>query len=361
MHILRAWRLAGKTILLIDPAHKKGNDRTWCFWEKHDGVFEEAVRQRYSSLWFHGGGYSALSDISPYEYKMIRSADFYRHCFKVIDYNASVRHMYGRVERCHSDKSGTYVVVDGEQIRGDFIFNSVPFEEPQGGPNRYYLKQHFLGWFVKTEAPSFDPKSATLMDFRVSQEKGPTFVYVMPMSEREALIEYTIFSKEVAEEQDYQAGLVRYCGETLGLRNYTISETEKGVIPMTNFRFEKRRHNIVNIGAAGGLTKASTGYTFRFIQRHSERIVRALVDTGKPFLREPPFAQRFNWYDSTLLNILYNDRLSGEEIFSTIMKNNKMSDVLTFLDNASNPLLEWKIIRHLPRKTFLNAALRQLF
>jgi lycopene beta-cyclase len=58
------------------------------------------------------------------------------------------------------------------------------------------LLQHFEGWVIKTKKPSFNSKIGTLMDFRLNQEHGTTFMYVLPTSAKEALVEYTLFSKK---------------------------------------------------------------------------------------------------------------------------------------------------------------------
>lgn len=37
--LLQSPSLQYKSILVIDQAQKKNNDRTWCFWEKTPGLF----------------------------------------------------------------------------------------------------------------------------------------------------------------------------------------------------------------------------------------------------------------------------------------------------------------------------------
>jgi lycopene beta-cyclase len=88
---------------------------------------------------------------------------------------------------------------------------------------------------------------------------------------------------------------------------------------MTNFSFAVGDGNIINIGTAGGQTKGSSGYTFKFIQKSSQAIVRALIDNRHPadYISK---AERFNFYDSVLLNILYNKQLGGDYIFSELFK-----------------------------------------
>ena len=94
------------------------------------------------------------------------------------------------------------------------------------------------------------------MDFRVHQDHGTTFAYVLPFNETKALVEYTLFTKTLLEQEQYDAGLKNYLTEILKLENYTVSHTEFGVIPMTNRKFEFQNNGVLNIGTAGGQTKA---------------------------------------------------------------------------------------------------------
>ncbi|MCR6722518.1 MAG: lycopene cyclase family protein [Chitinophagaceae bacterium] len=39
-------------ITLIDKDRKENNDRTWCFWEKQEGYFENVVYRKWKQLDF---------------------------------------------------------------------------------------------------------------------------------------------------------------------------------------------------------------------------------------------------------------------------------------------------------------------
>ncbi|MEJ0032900.1 MAG: lycopene cyclase family protein [Bacteroidota bacterium] len=45
------------------------------------------------------------------------------------------------------------------------------------------------------------------MDFRPSQEHGATFAYVLPFSENSALVEYTLFTKDLLNPEEYNEAL----------------------------------------------------------------------------------------------------------------------------------------------------------
>jgi hypothetical protein len=48
-------------------------------------AFDEIVRQKWNGVWFHGSrNFSQFLPIDEYQYKLIRSADFYQFIYKAI-------------------------------------------------------------------------------------------------------------------------------------------------------------------------------------------------------------------------------------------------------------------------------------
>lgn len=358
MHMIDSGAFRDKKILLIDKDRKQNNDRTWCFWEKGPGLFESIVHHQWPELLFFEKSFSGPLDIAPYTYKMIRGLDFYRYCFEVIAAQPNIELVFGEVEWMRSSKEGGVVCVGGQQISGNYVFNSILKEQPQLSPKQFWLLQHFKGWIIETDEDRFQPQQATLMDFRIDQSRGTAFCYVMPFLKRRALVEYTLFTAQLLKEEEYAQGLRNYIQQQLGISRYQIMEEEFGVIPMTNYSFSRGEGNIVNIGTMGGRTKASSGYTFQFIQKHSKAIVAALIQTGQPFA--PGEKHRFAFYDSVLLHILYHNTLPGSEIFSRLFARNKAAQVLKFLDNETSLAEEIRIIATLPTLPFSKAALKQI-
>lgn len=357
MHLMQQPSLLQKKILLVDKAEKIHNDRTWCFWEKGNGFFENIVYRQWEELQFSSDTFSGTLSIAPYHYKMIRGLDFYRYCLEALKKYPSITFHQGNVSQLFSSEK-TGIIVDGKEFTADYVFSSILPAKPALQKKDVWLLQHFKGWQIETEKPVFNEKKATLMDFRISQKKGTAFCYVLPYSSSEALVEYTLFTPSLLQAEEYDAELKTYISAFLKIENYTIRETEFGVIPMTNHRFPRQHNNIINIGTAGGQTKGSSGYTFYFIQQHCQKIVESLVNHGHPFVAATP--GRFHFYDSVLLQVLNQDFLPGKDIFATMFRKNKPQDVLAFLNNASTLATELKIISTLPTLPFLKAAMRQL-
>lgn len=358
MRLISSGLISGKRVLLIDRDEKTRNDRTWCFWEKGEGFFEPVVYRNWKSIGFFSNDYNAQMEIAPYCYKMIRGADFYQYCFNEFNKHPNIEFITGEVNFINSGNS-FQLYLDNSIIdtSGSIVFNSIYEPSPRTAKTLHVL-QHFKGWLIKSAIDVFDPGKATMMDFRVHQRHGTSFVYVLPFNKREALVEYTLFTPSLLKPEQYDNELKNYLSDFLGITDYSIKDEEFGIIPMTNEKFHFRK-NGWQIGTAGGQTKASSGYTFQFIQKQSQAIVDCLL-AGKPLESIPSTPGRFRFYDNTLLYILYHGKLPGDKIFSRLFKKNKPQQVLRFLDNESSLAEELKIISTLPTWPFLKAALKQL-
>lgn len=357
MQMIASGKISDKKVLLIDKDPKQANDRTWCFWQKEESLFEEIISKKWDQVWFHGQEFSQQLNLAPYQYKMIRGIDFYEYCFNTIKQHKNFEVCFENIDRIFSEES-TGIEINGETIYADYIFNSILFEKPKLEKGELWLLQHFKGWIIETEENVFDENSATLMDFRIDQSLGTAFCYVLPFNSKQALVEYTLFSSNLLEQDQYEAGLRSYINKALNISSFRILEKEFGVIPMTNFKFPTHHNNIINIGTAGGQTKGSSGYTFNFIQKHSKAIVDSLIAKGNPFVQASP--KRFNYYDGVLLNVLNDGAVTGKRIFTDLFKKNPVQKVLKFLDNETSVAEELSIISSLPTMPFLKSGIRQI-
>jgi len=358
VQLSRAGLTKGKKILLIDREAKTRNDRTWCFWETAPGPFESLVFRQWDQAWFHAEGFSKLLELRPYRYKMIRGIDFFEQGMDEVRRDPAFEIVQEPVLSVGTDGGSAYCRTKADTYRAPFLFNSILFGKPQLARGEYYLLQHFKGWVIRADKPVFSVDEPVLMDFRPSQDRGTSFVYLMPFSAHEALVEYTLFTAELLRDEEYDEGLRDYIRNQLGLERWEVVDEEFGVIPMTNHQFRRRSGAVLNIGTAGGRTKASSGYTFRFIQKDTMDIIRSLRDTGGPF-RLYGEQRRFHWYDSVLLNILQGNRLRGDEVFRDLFRNNKPGRILKFLDNETAIREELSILASLPQVPFMMAGIEE--
>ena len=351
---------ANKQILLIDKDVKQSNDRTWCFWETGPGLFEPIVYHHWQQLDFYSNTFSIRFDIAPYSYKMIRGIDFYNYVLKHAGQFTNVHFIQEQVTNISNQNDTALVSTSGNEYTADYVFNSIIFQ-PQLLQAPGSLLQHFKGWLIETPTPVFNESIATFMDFRVKSTPSNTFVYVLPVSNNRALVEYTVFSPALLDKAAYDTGLKQYIQQYLKLPSYEVMDEEFGVIPMSTYTFSKGEGRMVNIGTAGGQTKSSSGYTFAFIQKQAAAIVQLLMQAQTPHVNETLFDKRFRLYDETLLNILYHQKSYASDVFSDLFKKNKPQQVLKFLDNETTLAEELRIMNTVPKNIFIPAALRQLF
>lgn len=359
---------ASKKILVIDADAKQQNDRTWCFWETQPDLFESIVHHQWKKLDFYSNHFSSELSIEPYTYKMIRGIDFYNYVKSNVSESPNIEWRNATVNKLvdttfeivATNEIAGIELADGEIIYADYVFSSILFEPIKAASTEYHFLQHFKGWEIKTARDCFDSSKAVFMDFRVSQEYGTTFMYVLPTSANTALVEYTLFTEQLIEDAAYDKALKKYIGEKLQINDYEILHEEKGLIPMTTKKFPYSKGGNIYIGIAGGQAKASSGYAFKFIQKRTAALIAAIKNRQNLSFGKTMNDLKGHFYDAVLLNVLHNQKMPGDEIFAGIFKGNKASKVLAFLDNESSLLTDLKIMSSVPTGIFLPAAFQEM-
>jgi lycopene beta-cyclase len=352
-----------KKILVIDQFQKNQNDRTWCFWEREIGPFEQLVCKQWNSLRFFSPSVTREFALKEYSYKMIQSGDFYKHVLDFVGSFDNVEFLVEKIEEIGDNGNNAFIKTVNNIYKAEFVFNSTPLFHPVMSEENTLL-QHFMGWFIQSDQPAFDAEVGTLMDFTVSQSYGTTFMYMLPTSENEALVEYTLFSEKVLDKSTYEVALRQYIDEKLKLDNYKILHREFGVIPMSKAKFPRfvgDKKHIINIGTAGGHTKASSGYTFQFVQGQVGKIVDALKKGESPLVPLSWRDEMFQWYDMTLLDVLLDKKIEGEKLFSLLFKANDPERILAFLANESGFWEEFKIRNSVPFWPFFTSGMKEIY
>lgn len=361
-HVLQHDVLKTKKILVVDPMKKKDNDRTWCFWEKQQGPFESIVCHQWKTLRFFSHDVEREFEMENYRYKMIQSGDLYQLTQEHACGFPNVVFIHEKIFDIVEKDNLAIVKTDVKEYAADYVFNSTGLFHPEMNEQNTLL-QHFTGWYIKTAKPAFNSSIATLMDFRLNQKHGTTFMYVLPTKDNEALVEYTLFSEKVLKPEEYERELRRYIREDLKVEDYEITHTEFGVIPMSKAgfnRYQGKNNRIINIGTAGGFTKPSTGYTFQFVQKHLEEVAICLKNNQSPAIKPTWTDKKFLWYDLTLLDVLMTGSLTGEKIFTSLFKKVKPERILAFLANDSGFWEEFKIRNAVPVIPFFLSGMKQL-
>lgn len=348
-----------KTILLIDTDPKKTNDRTWCFWDENK-LFESIVSKKWDKALFADSKSQKTLNLEPYQYKMIKGLDFYKLVFDAISKNPNIQFVNQKVLDFQELGNNCVVKTDAETFTCNKIFNSILNADLVKTQSKYpLLQQHFIGWSIKSKESVFNPDCATFMDFSINQKGNTRFMYVLPTSENEALIEYTLFSKDLLSKEEYETEIESYI-QKLGISEYEIIEKEQGNIPMTSYKFwENNSRNIINIGSAGGWTKASTGYTFKNTSKKSKALVKFLLTKNN--FRNFHKQDKFWYYDVLFLDVLSRRNDLGHEVFSSLFKKGNPTLIFKFLDEETTFSEDLEVIWKCPKVLFVKSLLMRIF
>ncbi|EST25043.1 hypothetical protein N566_24715 [Streptomycetaceae bacterium MP113-05] len=350
------------TVVLIETprARLRPPDRTWCYWSREPDELEAYTAASWGRIRVHGpSGRLVDSGIAPLRYRMIRSADYAREVGARLDVCERVIRLDATVTAVEDRPGGAVVRAVGpdgvaREVHVRWVFDTRPHPLPNA---RSVLLQHFRGWFVRTVHPAFEPGAAVLMDLRTAQpERGLSFGYVLPFTSRSALVEYTEFSARPLSGAGYEAALHHYTRGVLRLGGFEVEAVEQGAIPMTDGCFSRRTGaSVFRIGASGGATRPSTGYTFAAAQRQVRAVADALF-AGRTPLPPPAYSRRSRAMDAVLLRALDAGRLDGAAFFERLFTRNEAGRLLRFLDGDTTPLEDLRIGASAPVAPMLRSA-----
>jgi len=326
----------GIEVVVHEAAAEPPSARTFCGFEVEGHPFEAAVGHRWSRVAVARRGGTIERALT-------------EHPYAKIDGRAFVDEALRQLEGAGATLRFEAPVSDVRTLDASHVFDSRPIRS-EGA-----LLQQFVGRFVRTEAPRFDPDRAMLMDFRVDQSRGVHFLYVLPTSETEALVEDTYFSRQPLDAAIFEGTLGRAL-EPLG--PLEVLASEEGTIPMSTERPPPAPPRVTRIGVAGGVAKPSTGYAFLFAQRHARAIADALSRGEKPpaTVRRP----RDRFLDEIFLARIEAEPAEAYQLFVRLFENMEGDRLARFLSECARPSDLLQVVTALPMGPFTGEALRTL-
>lgn len=337
-------------ILLLEKAGSFPK-RTWCMWAKKKHTYDHLVTKRWKKLRFAGPNRSIVHDLGEWEYQYIAGKDFFDYHHQQISSDPRIEIRQETFLNQKPVSGGSVVKTDHGVYRTSKIYNSLPVKGVKG-KSRHHLLQHFRGWFVKMEQPVFDPDVVTLMDFSIQTNlPGTQFTYVLPFSETEALVEFTVVSKDTFPRARYDQCVAEYLDRNCESA-YEVMDTEEGAIPMTDFQFPlETAAGMVSIGGRAGRVKPTTGYAFNRIMEDTQALVNG---------KRSHSPARFRFYDRLLLRILNRWPKRFPEVMESLFLHQPISRIFRFLDERSHLGEEVNIFRKLPIRLFLTSLSHEI-
>jgi lycopene beta-cyclase len=355
-HLLES-SLKDSQILIIDPNQGEIPNKTWCYWSKEAlPIHPQSARFSWNSFYLKDAAQQLTKPLKELSYHHLNSHDFYAHVLEKIRQFPNVHFL--KEEVVALTPTGTEIQVtthSAESYSASFVFDS---RVESSDSDQSILKQVFIGIRIKVSEPLFDPKKWGLMDFETRSSNGFDFIYTLPFSTHEALIEYTAYTTEERSEEELLKELQEFLNQKYGSIAYDIQFQESGKIPMSTrnfFNSVSPRH--IPIGTAAGWTKPSTGYTFAPIQENCAAIVANLERNELTSLHFPR-KSRFVFYDNILLTIAHRwpKRLPG--LFLNLFSSSRPELVFRFLSEKTTFSEEIRLLSGLKFGIFLKGLLR---
>ena len=347
----------GKKIAIIDSDFSMPV-KTWCFWEKGKGKWDDLLTKSWNKGKFISSEENIDLQLSAYTYKMIKAKDYHQKLQDEIEESADIEFITDEIRKIDP------VTMKAKGLKKSY--GATHFFDSRVDPSYLESKkhttifQHFKGWEVETEKPVFTPDSFTMMDYRIKYPDATAFTYILPFTEKKALVEYTFFSPFLTEDKVYDEMLQQYFEKILKTKDFQIKSTETGVIPMTDFPFDKANtEQITKIGTGGGWVKPSTGYSFKNTEKRIGKIIENIKSGKLP--GENLINNKFRKYDAIFLDVLAQNNQKGEEIFTKFYKKNSPQDIFRYLDEETSVSEDLKIMLSLYSFDFVTSFFRKTF
>lgn len=378
---LAASRFQHLRVVVLEPRTQYVRDRTWCYWadgnptfnesnvKPHSHPFQTSVAMRWPSWEVMCGAagtrsYEAITKTGHHCYEMIPADRFYDDAKRLIESAAHVKIMKGvTIVNAVSKAENVELDTNIGKVHAGLVFDS----RPPTTLSKTAWVQRFQGFELETDTPIFDVNRATLMDFSITADADSKagrvhFIYVLPLSDRRALVEDTWFApvEDECDDVDYQAQIKAYLKRRFGLERYDILHHEQGALPMDpELKPAKSSGRIIKIGAGGGMARASSGYAFFETQRACDAIAEKL--SAQKMLPAEFQLPRWRgdvsyWMDAVFLRVLKEYPSLAPKIFFDLFAKVPPDALARFLSGVATPLDVARVVSACPKIPFLKAA-----
>ena len=340
----RAEQLSAKSVTLYLKEEARAS-HSWGFWEMpwlSDALLNKRAKWNNWQIITEEGTVNHYS--LNHAYHTLRSDDWFNWCQHKFQLANTITEII-KIPVTNTDKN--QIITSQHRRAFDCIYDSRP---PKTDKNIFL--QHFKGIEIKTTNPVFNPRVATLMDFRVSQENGIHFMYVLGYDAFTALVESTFFSTAPHHEEIYDTAITNYLKRFYDLDKFEIINSEIGVIPMGEVKPFDSNPFLYKIGSNAGAIRPSSGYAFSFIQK---QILHFLNNKIMPLT---PHKKYDLWMDKVFLEVIKSSPKIAPSLFFNLAKALNGDSFARFLSGEAKIWDYILVISSMPKWLFLKHAFK---
>ena len=313
--LMVAWRCLDVhpdlNVIIIDSADKIAGDHTWsfnlpdiaehlrdcigpfiaCQWDDYDVKFPK--RERTLGISYCTG-----------------NSDTLRKC--VQPHIDSGRLQLQLNETVTDLSAKTVALQSGELLTAKCVLDARGFK---ANDDVYLGYQKFVGHVIKTPTPH-GVKRPIIMDATVEQLGGYRFVYCLPYSETEMLVEDTYYTDGAElRSQEVDARIKDYIRDNLAIDSYEVIRREKGILPITlavdeayGTSLDGEQTDAVKLGMTGGYYHAVTGYSLPEAVKSAnvvcDMIAQNSPDFGAAVLHEMAHHRTDHYHEENFMRLL---------------------------------------------------------
>lgn len=356
-----------RRVMLVEPHPGVLRRSGWAYWSRGADLFDPAASSVFDRLRIRTSDEERTLLMDDYRYRVVAGVDLQCAAEAYVAGAPGFRFVRGHVRTVTNDADGVVVTfdpADGPEtravtVRADWAFDSAgvsgSFRRPPSA------RMEFQGLRVTSKTDDFDVTTPTLMDFRVAQDDGPAFCYVLPTSPRSALVESAQFlpASSVPQVQDTSTALRDYLRERLSITGFRVNGSETGSLALSVAPVPRPRGRVIGIGIPAGNVRPSTGYGWTRIDRHSAALARSLVQHGHPY-GVRPHGLRARVMDALLLDVIAHEPDAFIPILTSMFAADPADLIVRFLNETSSLRDDLAVARSVSSQPFTRAAMRRV-
>ncbi len=352
--------------LIIEQRAVYTNDRTWCFWGDTRTPMQHLAKKKWQQISLRAGAGQTTLQCAATPYHMIPAAAFYAEAIAVIEQTSAITLVMKTALTSPPRRVGSKWQLSSWRgvCETGMVVDTRPGPLPKAGAAT--LWQSFYGHEIVCDSDCFDPACVELMDFDQSDPSRILFTYVLPFSERHALVEVTQFGPVPLPPEALKAVLEAAIAKRLKGAAFHCGRSEHGVLPMGNRPGRtpeiKKDPSYVHAGLMQGGARPATGYAFQRLQQWAASCAGQIGKGQLPLAHRPdPLVLRA--MDHLFLSVLRSYPALAPQLFLRLFSRVDSASLIRFLNERATIADYAAIVAALPAAPFLRqipAALRRV-
>ena len=340
--------------VVIEPQTPAQRDCSWGLWalDEQANQLNQATKGRWRQWQLIDNHSRIVHSSDQYSYLSLSSADYLRD--RAAQLHEPINLVQESVTALQAGQDKITVETDQNRYSAKTVYDSRPPKIAENG-----LRQHFFGWHIHSKQPIKNPHIATLMDFRVDQSRGLHFIYALPYSDHQMLVESTLISATV-EPQDWYRNAIEQWLQEHSIEVAEIINEEMGVIPMDSLITDPTAEPLAApIGAASGAVRRSSGYAFQHIQQQTMQLAAGIAQGNMAV--PTPIPSRLTVMDKIFNGVLLSRPELGVSLYMRMAKALNGDQFARFMLGQAT-IRDWlHVIAAMPKGPFIKQLYQTIF